>query len=140
MTDKPLIIDASVAIKWVLNEDGTDQASDLLNNITEFFEPEIFDIEISAILTKRVRMKDLSYAEAVTKKSYFTKLPYFKIPFNQIEEKAFDISSKFSCSYYDGLYLASALAYEGKLITADSRFYNGLQSTPFKNFVEKLKY
>ncbi|MEO9884746.1 MAG: type II toxin-antitoxin system VapC family toxin [Balneola sp.] len=140
MIDKPLIIDASVAIKWVLNENGTDQASDLLNNITEFFEPEIFDIEISAILTKRVRMKELSYDEAITKKSYFTKLPYFKIPLNQIEEKAFDVASKFSFSYYDGLYLASALAYEGRLITADFRLYNGLQNSPFKNLVEKLEY
>lgn len=140
MIDKPFIIDASVAIKWVSNEEGTDQALALLDEIALIFVPEIFEIEIAAILSKRVRMKDMTFKEALTKKSYFNDLPIVRIKFDQITEQAFQVASEFSVSFYDALYLASAVACNGKLITADFRLFNGLENTPFRNVITKLEY
>lgn len=140
MTDKPLIIDASVAIKWFLNEDGTNEALAILDQISLIFAPEIFEIEIAAILTKRVRMRDLVIEEAQTIKSYFDDLPIIRVEYDRIKDMAFLMASEFNITLYDAIYLATAIAFRGELITADTKLFNGLQNTPFKNFVAQLKY
>lgn len=140
MTVKTLIIDASVAIKWVLNEEGTTEALAIPDQISLIFAPEIFEVEIAAILTKRVRMKELGIKEAHTIKSCFEDLPIIRVEFEKVKDMAFLSASEFSVTFYDALYLATAIAFNGEMVTANVKLFNGLQNTPFKNFVAQLKY
>ncbi len=60
MTD--LVIDASVAIKWVVEEPGTADALALRRN--RLFAPELLIAECANILWKKVRLRELSEHEA----------------------------------------------------------------------------
>lgn len=133
-----LVIDASVALKWVINENQSDEALILLDQLDTIVCPEIFFIEIDAVLTKRVRMRELTIAEAKEKKGYFRRLPCQLIPANKIGDEAFELSTIFNLSYYDALYLVTSIKYERVLYTADIRFFNAVQNTLYKNNIQIL--
>ena len=58
------MIDASVAAKWLFLEQGTDEAIQLLEQLDYFYAPSLFQIELDAIITKKVRKKELKFEEA----------------------------------------------------------------------------
>ena len=60
MTD--LVIDASVAMKWVIDEPGTQQALALRRH--RLFAPDLLVAECADVLWKKVRRNELSAEEA----------------------------------------------------------------------------
>ncbi len=54
-----LVIDASIAIKWVVEEDGTPQAL-ALRGRTKLIAPELLVAECANILWKKVQRDELS--------------------------------------------------------------------------------
>ena len=59
---KTFVIDASVAIKWVIEEPGTKEALDLRRH--RLLAPDLLIPECANILWKKVRRKELSGDEA----------------------------------------------------------------------------
>jgi len=49
MSDKPLVIDASIAVKWVVGEDGSDEALALLRT-ARLSAPDLLAAECANIL------------------------------------------------------------------------------------------
>lgn len=134
------VVDASVAIKWFMWEDGTEEALDLLDQISSFYVPDLFLIEIDAVLTKRVRKRAMRAAESHNKRAVFRQLPFRKIPYIEIEEFAFRLATEFPITLCDATYVAIAVDYDLKLYTADKRLYNGMSETPFNQHIEKIQY
>ncbi|HLR31344.1 MAG TPA: type II toxin-antitoxin system VapC family toxin [Fodinibius sp.] len=132
------MIDASVAIKWFIWEEGTHHAHELLDELTSFYAPDFFLMEIDSALTKKVRIRDLEIKEAFHKRSQFRKLPYKLINYTEIEEFAFRLAAEFSVTLYDAAYLATAIDYNAKLHTADLRLSNGMANTPFAKYVKYI--
>ena len=60
----PLVIDASIAIKWVIEEEGTAEAL-LLRNKARLRAPDLLAAECANILWKKAQRKELSAEEAV---------------------------------------------------------------------------
>jgi predicted nucleic acid-binding protein len=58
-----LVIDASVAVKWVIDEDGTSEAL-TLRKLARLIAPELLAAECVNILWKKVQRDDLSKGEA----------------------------------------------------------------------------
>jgi predicted nucleic acid-binding protein len=58
------VVDANVAIKWVLLEIYTDSALRLLNDDHTLLVPDFFFPEIGNILWKRVRRGEMTLQEA----------------------------------------------------------------------------
>jgi predicted nucleic acid-binding protein len=56
-------------------------------------------------------------------------------PMNPLLEPAFDIALVTGRTLYDSIYLALATAMDCKLVTADQKFYNAIQNTPFASSV-----
>ncbi len=133
------VIDASFAIKWILPEKGSDKALSVLGNLQRFFVPDLFLIESDSIITKKVRKDELDVSEAPALRSKVRKFPYITIPYNDISKFAFELSSTMYISHYDACYLAVAIEQSGVLYTADIRMYNGLQSTPFGDYVKSIE-
>lgn len=134
------VIDASVAIKCFFWEEGTEESLKLLDYIISFYAPDFFLMEIDSVITKKVRRRELQIEEASKKRKQLRKLPFKLIPYREIEEFAFELAAKFSITLYDASYLATAIDYEAKLYTADLRLFNGVSSTPFSEYVEKINY
>jgi predicted nucleic acid-binding protein len=135
-----LVIDASVAIKWFIWEEGTEEAQQLLGKLTSFYVPDIFLLEIDAILTRKVRKRKLETPDAFQKRKVFRQMPYKLIAYNQVAEFAFHLATEFPVTLYDATYLATAMDYEAIFYTADKRLANGMSDTPFSEYIEQLKY
>jgi predicted nucleic acid-binding protein len=64
MNAERFVIDASIAVKWVVEEPGTASALSLLNQ-GRLLAPELLVAECANILWKKVRRGELSKDEAV---------------------------------------------------------------------------
>lgn len=130
------VIDASVAFKWFILEEDSEQALKLLDQLIFFYAPSIFPLEIDSILTKKVRKRELEIGEALIKREAYKKLPYRLIKYDRIEEFAFRLATEFSITLFDALYLATTVDYEATLYTADKKLFNGLANTPFSEYIK----
>lgn len=135
---KDFVIDASVAFKWFVWEEDSDQALKLLDQLEFFYVPDLFPLEINSILTKKVRKRELDIGEAMIKRETYKKLPYRLIEYDEIEEFAFRLATEFSITLFDAMYLATTVDYEAILYTADKKLFNGLANTPFSEYVQLI--
>ncbi len=135
-----LVVDASVAVKWFIWEEGTDEAQQLLDQLTSFYVPDIFLMEIDAILTKKVRRQELEIPDAFQKRRVFRQLPYKLVSYKQVAEFAFRLATEFPITLYDAVYLSTAIDYKATFYTADKRLANGMANTPFDEYIERLQY
>ncbi|MEQ8578370.1 MAG: type II toxin-antitoxin system VapC family toxin [Balneola sp.] len=133
---KNCIIDASIAAKWIFYEKDSDQAEIFLKKIDRMLVPYLFLIEMSSIISKKVRKRELSISEALEKRKELEDLNFQVFSEKAILKLAFDISVSLPITIYDANYLALAIKKEGKLYTSDNRLVNGLSTTVFKDYVE----
>ncbi|MEQ9280499.1 MAG: type II toxin-antitoxin system VapC family toxin [Balneola sp.] len=133
---KNCIIDSSIAAKWIFYEKDSDQAEIFLKKIDRMLVPYLFLIEMSSIISKKVRKRELSISEALEKRKELEDLNFQVFSEKAILKLAFDISVSLPITIYDANYLALAIKKEGKLYTSDNRLVNGLSTTVFKDYVE----
>ena len=133
MTDI-VVVDASLALKWVLSEADSSTAITLLQkwNIekTEVIAPALFTYEATNILYRQVVTNKLSYEEV---KKLLTKLLSIGILLNFVQHRetsirAMELSHRFGLpAAYDAHYLALAEHEKCEYWTADSRLYNAVR-------------
>jgi predicted nucleic acid-binding protein len=138
VSDNLVVVDTSVAMKWSLNENGKDEALALLDELETFLVPEFFLVEVDSVLTKRVRIRDITKEEAEQIRVYYRELPFRLISHDQIDESAFELSCLLNVNFFDSLFLSTALKFDSMVYTADKRFYNALQTTAFKDLIRKI--
>jgi predicted nucleic acid-binding protein len=126
------VLDASVAIRWVLPDALTGRAVRLREEFQrqslELFSPDIFLDEVASALTKAERQKTIPVGDAAALYSMVLNTPPIfcsRLPF---VSRAIDISSLSRSSYYDCLYVALAESDNCELITANERLIRNLQS------------
>jgi predicted nucleic acid-binding protein len=119
-----LVIDASVALKWVLDEAGSDIARTLLAE--SLTAPALWQAEAANAIWKRARRGELSPAEASNGLAILTASVVVSIPI-EIDHPI-----------YDCLYLAAAERLSTQLVTADARFINRVRATPYARRVRAL--
>ena len=116
-----LVIDASVALKWVLDEPGSIQAESLLDQ--SLIAPDLWLIEAANALWKRVQRSELTKAEALERLEVLRRAPVTSFSSQPILAKALDLAHQLNHPIYDCLYLALAIQEDSQVITADRRFY-----------------
>ncbi|HWF00496.1 MAG TPA: type II toxin-antitoxin system VapC family toxin [Caulobacteraceae bacterium] len=117
----PVVIDASVAIKWVLEEDGSAAARDLAASET-MMAPELLFLECANVLAMKVRRGLLSVADADEAMAAIQDMGMRSAPSGPHRAMALRIAIALGQTVYDSLYLALALAERVSLVTADARF------------------
>jgi predicted nucleic acid-binding protein len=128
-----VVVDASLALKWVLSQEDSSTAIALLQkwNIekTEVIAPALFTYEATNILFRQVVARKLTYDEAM---KLLTKLFAIGILLNfaqhkEISIRAMDISHHFGLpAAYDAHYLALAEYEQCEYWTADTRLWNAI--------------
>lgn len=137
-----IVIDASVAAKWFFDEEHSIAALNLLDNPFELNAPDFFFLEMNSLLCKRARRQELSITEAFEMDDEIRSMPIQSYPTTALRERAFELALETKSSIYDCLYLALAEVLDGRMVTADQKFFQSLQDSPLRDrmlWVEDLK-
>lgn len=124
-----LVVDASVALKWVLPEEGRDRALGLLTE-DELIAPDLLHVECANALTMRVRRGLISPVDASDALHVILNAPVLIRTSASLVSKAHDLSIELQSTAYDSLYLALAVAEGAVLVTADEKFARAVQAGP----------
>ena len=122
------VIDASVAIKWVVEEDGTLQAL-ALRGRAKLIAPELLVSECANILWKKVRKRELSRDEAVFAARLLQTADIELLPTRSLLETATRIAIELDHPAYDCLYIAIAVENGCQFVTADESLVRSSAST-----------
>ena len=122
-----LIVDASVAIKWVLDEEKSPDAR-RLPETDRLAAPELMLLECANVLAIRVKRGLISTAEAEAAYVALNLMPVRTIASRQHIARAQAIAMELGQSVYDSLYLAVALAEGAVFVTADAAFARAAQA------------
>jgi len=114
-----LVIDASVAIKWVIEEDGTTEALALRRQ--RLTAPDLIIPECANILWKKVRRNELSAEEAAFAGRLLANADIELAPTRPLMDAAIEIAVLLDHPAYDCMYLALAEQNDVTFVTADSR-------------------
>ena len=117
---KKTVVDASVAIKWVVQEDGTDAALGLRSRF-RFAAPELIVAECSNILWKKVQHGGIMREEAIMASRLLERSDIELLPMRSILEETTALAIDFGHPAYDCVYLALARKRQSRFVTADRR-------------------
>jgi predicted nucleic acid-binding protein len=123
------VVDASVAVKWLVEEPLSDQALGVLGGSDELVAPDLFLAEIGNILWKKVRAGLLTPAMATERFTNLKEMGVTLVPGSGLSDRALALALETGRTMYDALYLALAEAEDCQFITADERLVNALSST-----------
>ena len=117
-----LVVDASVAVKWFVRENLTEQARTLLVIPDTLSAPDWILVEAASTFWKKVKRGELL---AIHAERHLRDLPTFfetLHPAAELIGEAFNFSVRLRHSVYDCVYLALAQREKVELVTADEKF------------------
>ncbi len=115
------VIDASVAIKWLVEEQGTDEALRLLEK-AKLSAPDLLIAECANILWKKVRRDEFSKDEARIAAGLLEQADIEILPTRHLLASATSLAIELDHPAYDCIYLALAIERDWQFATADERF------------------
>lgn len=129
------VVDASVAVKWFLEEEWSAEAARLLHPAYYLHAPEFLDLELDHVLCKRMRRRELTEPEAQEIREMIGFFPIQKHPTSMLRDTAFLLASATGRGIYDCLYLTLAKFLGIEMVTADRKFYDALTKGPAARYV-----
>jgi predicted nucleic acid-binding protein len=121
-----VVVDASVAVKWVLPEEHSAAAARLLDEDYELLAPDLIWAEAGNVFWKKFRRSELLAEEGHSLLRDLRRYPIQILSSEELLAIAWEIASAHARSFYDSLYLALAADRSCPLVTADRKLYNAL--------------
>ncbi len=121
------VIDASVAVKWVVEEPGTRDALRLLH--ARLCAPDLLIAECANILWKKSRLGQLTCDEAVLAARLLERADVELLPMRGLLHQATQLAIELEHPAYDFIYLCLALSRGCVFVTADERLLRRLGQT-----------
>ena len=119
------VIDASVAVKWLLPEDGSDQASALLGDT--LLVPDLLFAELANIFWQKQLRGEIDAATANAAARWLVQAPLQVHPCAGLTADALGLSIRLAHPAYDCFYLALACRSGCPLVTAGRRLVERCQ-------------
>ena len=131
---KTCVIDASVALKWYLDdEEFVDEARELLRDYGDgkliINVPDLFFVEIGNAFNVAVTRQRIEEEEAFEALREMLELDIAGIDCQEFLIQAWKFARLYKCSFYDSLYIAVSDSSGCDFYTGDSKFYNILKSS-----------
>jgi predicted nucleic acid-binding protein len=137
MADAPLIVDASVALKWLVEEAGSDSAEALRTE--RLAAPALIRIEVANVLRTLAARGAVSAAAAADRFRLFQTAPLTVMESDAaLETRALAVALEIGHPVYDCLYLALAERLRTFLVTADGRFLRAIEHTELASHARHL--
>lgn len=121
------VVDASVAVKWVVDEVGSEEAAALHGD--ELRAPDWILAECTNVLWAKSRRRQLTPDEAARRLSLLLEAPLLLSPSRALLDRALALAEELAHPVYDCLYLALALDCRCPLVTADERFVAAVRAS-----------
>ena len=129
-----IIVDASVAVQWVAEED-TSALSDELLSREDLAAPELMQIEVANALRRKVWVGDMSLDHAKAGLQFIReKVEVLRVP-PELLDRALEMSHVMYHPIYDCIYLALAEAHHAPVVTYDRDFISGATLHGFEMLV-----
>jgi predicted nucleic acid-binding protein len=125
-----IVLDASIAAKWLLPEPGSQAALELQEGPEQLLAPDLIRLEVAAAITRRARAEadPLAPSDAASCCARWLQLldqaVLSLIPEAELLQPAVALSAEIQHSLQDCLYLTAARQLDAPLITADKAFQN----------------
>src|SRR5437764_389685 len=134
----PLVVDASVAVRWLLNVAGSDRAYRLIREQNRVTAPDLVIAEIASAVWKAVRFAGLPTATAAEAIAQAATGFHELVPARTLVNRALEIALDLRHPPYDCCYIALAEMRESRLVTADDRLMRVCANTPFSKLLRSL--
>jgi len=120
-----IVVDASVAVKWLVSEQDQEAAQALLFSGEKLIGPSLARIEVTAAIARKARFAEIALQEALRAIELWRKTligALDLLPEGQDLHGALNMSLELRHPLPDCIYLALAERFNATLITADSKF------------------
>jgi len=125
---KPLVVDASVALKWVLVEPDSALAEQIL--YSPLVAPDWWRVEVASGLWKALDRGEIDLDEARSGLARFADVAVETEDARGLLDEAMILAARLRHAVYDCLYLALAVRRDTRMVTADARFMKALSREP----------
>jgi predicted nucleic acid-binding protein len=125
-----IVVDASVALKWVVTEPQSDLADGLVERF-DLLAPELLTLECCNALWARVRRREMTGMEARVSLEKLSAVPLALTADHMLAPAAMSLAIDLDHPAYDCAYLALAIDRAALVVTADRRFALSVRRHPF---------
>ena len=132
------VVDASVAVKWFVDEELADEAAELLHGPNFLYAPDLIVSEITNALWKKFTRGHITHQQAEVFAASITHAPVDLVPSQSLHQRALNIAIEIRHSTYDCFYLACAERMGEPLITADARLCTVVRDGTYAGLVRHL--
>jgi predicted nucleic acid-binding protein len=123
-----VVVDASVALKWVFDEPGSGAA--LALRAERLIAPALWLAEAANALWRHVRLGEATAAEASAWIQELAGAPVTTVAIEPHVSHALQLAIEISHPVYDCFYLALALHHDTHVVTDDRRFADAVSARP----------
>ena len=124
------MVDASVALKWLLPEEDSEEALGMIGRAI-LAAPDMMQVDAANALWHRVKRLQLTAGEARACLADLAAVPMDYVADRALTAAALSLACDLGHPVYDCLYLALALERAGVAVTADRRFAASVASHPY---------
>ncbi len=127
-----LVVDASVASKWSIEEPDSAEAERLLQLGEAVIAPDLVVAEACNVAWKKRRLGQITPAQAAGLALEIAGFFDALVPMKPLAPRALAIADALAHPVYDCFYLALAEQAGARLVTADARLLRRLRGTPWQ--------
>jgi predicted nucleic acid-binding protein len=126
------VVDASVAVKWLVRETFSDEAVCLLQNSATLIAPDLLFTEASNALWALCRRGDIGREDVAEAVDVLRAAPVtVPVTLRQLAAPAARLAIDLDHPVYDCVYLALAMQANHPVVTADRRFHSTVRAHPY---------
>lgn len=133
-----IVLDASVAMKCVLEEEGSQLARAVIESASRVVAPDLIFVEVANAIVKSLRRRGADTASGVLALSDAGRLVEEVFPTPPLVGPAFALAADFGLSAHDAAYLVLARERGARMVTSDLKLARRVAGTELAPFVSVL--